>query len=103
LYSSVLLVPIRSELTAHGSRYKAAERTWTHSKHISRDRYSASLLARRVDLQKTQLPLLLRVGPCLQSCCLETRYSNPLQYYSENYQETENYNPDSLERCVGAC
>jgi hypothetical protein len=30
LYSSVLLVPIHSELTAHGSRYIAAERTWTY-------------------------------------------------------------------------
>jgi hypothetical protein len=58
------------ELTAHGYRYIAAERTWTYSKHILRDRYPASLLARRLDLQKTQLPLLLRVGPCLQSCCL---------------------------------
>jgi hypothetical protein len=53
--------------------YTAAERTWTYNKHISRDRYPASLLARRSDLQKTQLPLLLLVGPCLQSCCLTTR------------------------------
>jgi hypothetical protein len=67
LYSSVLLVPIRSELIAHGSSYIAAERTRTYSKHISRDYYPASLLARRSDLQKTQL-LLLHVGPCLQSC-----------------------------------
>jgi hypothetical protein len=43
LYSSVLLVPIRSELTANGFRYIAAERTWTYSKHISRDRYPSSL------------------------------------------------------------
>jgi hypothetical protein len=50
---SALLLPIRSELTAHGSRYIAAERTWTCSKHISRDRYSASLLGRRSDLQKS--------------------------------------------------
>jgi hypothetical protein len=35
LYSSVLLVPIRSELRAQGSRYIAAERTWTYSKHTS--------------------------------------------------------------------
>jgi hypothetical protein len=27
--------------------------------------------------RKTQPPLLLRVGPCLQSCCIETRWSNP--------------------------
>jgi hypothetical protein len=53
--SSVLLVPIRSEFTAHGSRYIAAERTWTCSKHISRDRYPAGLVERRSDLQKTQL------------------------------------------------
>jgi hypothetical protein len=95
---SVLLVPIQSELTAHGSRYKAAERTWIYSKHLSRDRYPASFLARRSDIQKphvtwslctgvtsprtwkTQLPLLLRVGPCLQSCCLATHWSNPIQY-----------------------
>jgi hypothetical protein len=30
----------------------AEEWTWTYSKHISRDRYPASLLARRSDLQK---------------------------------------------------
>jgi hypothetical protein len=81
LYSSVLPVPIRSELTAHGSCYIATERTSTYSKHISRDRYPANVLARRMDLQKTQLPLLLRVGPCLQSCCLATRWQNPLHYY----------------------
>jgi hypothetical protein len=80
--------------------YIAAEWTWTYSKHISRDRYAANLLARRSDLQKkghvvsihccvtsprrrkTQFPLLLCVGPCLQSCCLATRWSNPLQYPS---------------------
>jgi hypothetical protein len=79
LYSSVVLVPIRTELTAHGSRYIATERTWTYSKHISHDCYSASLLARRSDLQETQLPLLLRVRPCLQSSCLAKRSSNSLQ------------------------
>jgi hypothetical protein len=52
--------------------YIAAERTWTYSKRISRDRYPAYLLARRSDLQKIQRPLFLRVGPCLQSCCLAT-------------------------------
>jgi hypothetical protein len=35
MYSSVLLVQIRSELTAHGSRYTATERTQTYSKHIT--------------------------------------------------------------------
>jgi hypothetical protein len=29
---------------------------------------------------KTQLPLFLCVGPCLQRCCLATRWSNPLHY-----------------------
>jgi hypothetical protein len=58
--------------------YIAAERTCTYNKHI--DRYPASLLARQSDLQKSQLPLLLRVRPCLQSCCLATRWSNPLKY-----------------------
>jgi hypothetical protein len=43
LYYSVLLAPICSELTADGSRYIEAERTWTYSKHISHDRYLASL------------------------------------------------------------
>jgi hypothetical protein len=42
--------------------YVAAERTWSYSKHIARYRYPARLLARRPDLQKTQLPILLRVG-----------------------------------------
>jgi hypothetical protein len=51
-----------------------------HRKHMSRDRYPASLLARRSDLQKTRLPLLLRVGPCLQRCCLATRCSNQIIY-----------------------
>jgi hypothetical protein len=31
--------------------------------------------------QKTQPLVLLRVGPCLHSCCLATPWSNPLQYY----------------------
>jgi hypothetical protein len=53
LYYSVLVDPIRSEHTAYGSRCIAAERTWTYSKGISRDRYPANLLARRSDLQKT--------------------------------------------------
>jgi hypothetical protein len=84
----------------------AAERTWIYNKHISRDRYPASLLAGRTDLQKTrhvvymhccatsprtwktQLPLLLRVGPCLQSCCLTTRWSNPLHYQCIIYRES---------------
>jgi hypothetical protein len=77
--------------------YIAAERTWTYNKHISFDRYPSSLLPCRSDLQKTrhvvsvyccmtsprtrkQLPLLLRLGPCLESFCLATRWSNPLQY-----------------------
>jgi hypothetical protein len=33
--------------------YIGAERTWTDSKHISRGRYSANLLERRSDVQKT--------------------------------------------------
>jgi hypothetical protein len=54
-------------------------------------------MAHRSDLQKTHATLslftvvtspltrkaplpLLRVGPCLQSCCLATPWSNPLQY-----------------------
>jgi hypothetical protein len=44
---------IRSELTAHDSRHIAAERTWSYSKHISRDRYPAIQLSRRSVLQKT--------------------------------------------------
>jgi hypothetical protein len=35
--------------------YIGEERTWTYSKHISRDRYPASLLARRSDIQKTHV------------------------------------------------
>jgi hypothetical protein len=58
--------------------YIDTERTWTYSKHISHDRYPASLLACQSDLQKTQLPILLHVGLYLQSCCLATHWSNPL-------------------------
>jgi hypothetical protein len=60
---------------------------------MSQDRYPASLLARRSDLQKTQLPLLFRVEPYLHSCCLATCWLNPLQYYSlsgRNSSETDN-------------
>jgi hypothetical protein len=32
--------------------------------------------------EKAQPHLLLSVGPCLQSCCLTTRWSNSLQHYS---------------------
>jgi hypothetical protein len=52
--------------------YVAAEWTWTYSKHILHDRYPASLLACHLDLQKTQLTLLLCGG-------LWTCWSNPLQ------------------------
>jgi hypothetical protein len=62
--------------------YIATEQPWTYSKNISCDRYPDSLLARWLDLQKTQLPLLLRVELCLQSCCLATLWSNTLQYIS---------------------
>jgi hypothetical protein len=80
--------------------YIAAEWMWTYSNHISRDHYPASLLVLRLDLQKirhvvtvhchvssphtrkTQLPLL-RVGPCLQICCMATHWSNPLQYITD--------------------
>jgi hypothetical protein len=64
--------------------YTAAERTWTHSKHILCYRYPASLLARHLNLQKTQLPVLLRVRQCLQICCLAMHWSNPSQYDSWN-------------------
>jgi hypothetical protein len=53
LNSSVFLVPIRSELIAHGSRYVAAERTWTYSKHTPCDRYPVRLLACRSDQLNT--------------------------------------------------
>jgi hypothetical protein len=49
---------------------------------LSRDHY---LLLWRHRGYGKQLPLLLRVGPCLQSCCLATRWSNPVQYYSGSY------------------
>jgi hypothetical protein len=58
----------------------AAERTRAYSKHISRDRYPSSLLPRPSYLQKAQLPLLLRVGSCLQSYCLATHWPNLLHY-----------------------
>jgi hypothetical protein len=66
--------------------YIAVEWTWTYSKHVSRDCYPAHLLARQSDLQKTQIPLLLHDGLCLQSCCLTMRWSNLLQYiFQINY------------------
>jgi hypothetical protein len=38
--------------------------------------------------QKTQPALLLLVGPCLQSCCLATCWSNPLQHkYASTLKE----------------
>jgi hypothetical protein len=101
LYYSVILFTIPSELTGHGSRYISAERTWTYSKHISRDRYPASILARRSDLQNTQLPLLLRVGPCLQSYCLATCWSNSLQCDELNLQVRCRYfGPPSKQRLI---
>jgi hypothetical protein len=43
---------------------------------------------------KTQARLLLRIGPCLQSCCLATRWWNPLQY-AAYWLDTQpsNYSP----------
>jgi hypothetical protein len=35
--------------------------------------------------RRKQTDLLLRAGPSLQSCCLATRWSNPLQYFSQLY------------------
>jgi hypothetical protein len=52
LYRPTSISNSLSELTAHGCRYIEAEQTWT-CKHISRNRYPASLLARRSGLQKT--------------------------------------------------
>jgi hypothetical protein len=51
LESQVLSWMSKSKLILSLS-YIAAERTWNYSEHISRDRYPASLLARRSDLQK---------------------------------------------------
>jgi hypothetical protein len=66
--------------------YIAPEQTWTYSEHISCDHYPpANLLARRSNLQKTQLPLLLHVELYLQSCCLATRWPNPLQYFDISF------------------
>jgi hypothetical protein len=100
---SVLLVPIRPELTAHGSRYIAAERKWTCSKHITWSLSSHSTGASVGCTENTShdhwpllwrhrghgkhLHLLLRVGPCLQSCCVATGWSNPLQYLTEFWFE----------------
>jgi hypothetical protein len=53
--------------------YIAAERTWTYSERISRDRYVASVLARRSGVEKEHNSLLLSVGPCLQRFRLATR------------------------------
>jgi hypothetical protein len=84
LLACVLLPLLLLVIALNEFCYIAAERTWTYSKHISLDRYPGSPMAGRSDQQKTQLPLLFRAGPCLQSCCLATRWSNPLQYCSED-------------------
>jgi hypothetical protein len=85
-------------VTCNYFTYIGEERTWTYSKHISRDRYPASLLARRSDLQikhitlslstvvtspwtlKTQLPLLCNLATdCLPRICLRGNlFTNPL-------------------------
>jgi hypothetical protein len=47
--------------------------------HASQKTYHVSIIHRYVTsprAQKTQPPLTLRAGPCLQSCCLATRWSN---------------------------
>jgi hypothetical protein len=79
-----LLLLVTAWMNSVSLAYIVAEWTWTYSKHISRDSYPASILVRRSDLHITQLPLLLRVGPCLQSCCLATRWSNPLQLLTKH-------------------
>jgi hypothetical protein len=53
--------------------------TDTHRrKHMSRDHNPQLRESPRT--RKTHLPLLLCVGPCLRSCCMATRWSNPLKY-----------------------
>jgi hypothetical protein len=94
--------------------YIAAERTWTYSKYISCDRYPARLLVRLSGLQKRQLRLLLRVVPCLQSCCLANRLSNSLQYVlplmywhcvskNFNFNLALNLSPMSLKYHASSC
>jgi hypothetical protein len=59
--------------------YTAKERTCItgNSCHVTTTRRCVTSPRTR----KTEPPLLLRVVPCLQSCCLATRSSNPLQYH----------------------
>jgi hypothetical protein len=55
--SPCLLVRVLLRLlfvTCKSFTFISEERTWTYSKYISCDRYPASLLARRSDLQKTR-------------------------------------------------
>jgi hypothetical protein len=63
--------------------YTVAERIWTYSKHISRDRYPASLLAHRSDVQKTQLLY----------CCLLDRV-----YRAVDWQRVDQIRYDITER-----
>jgi hypothetical protein len=59
-------------ITCNCFTYIAEERTWAYSKHISHDRYPATLMMCRSILQKTLLPLLLcdlAIG-CLPRICL---------------------------------
>jgi hypothetical protein len=96
-----LLVPIRSELTAHSSRYIAVARTTQKSqlyccirKTIEKTNHvivtspvhwgADCCLATRYKHSFTEIELLLlRTVPGLQSCCLATRSSNPLHYLCE--------------------
>jgi hypothetical protein len=89
----VLLPPLF--VTCNCFSYIAEGRTWAYSKHVSRDHYPGSLLARRSDLQKihvtwslstvvtslrtrkTQPPLLLRN---LATDCLPRISSRELVY-----------------------
>jgi hypothetical protein len=77
LYSSVHLVPVPSELTAHGSRYLAVERTWTFSKHINTWSLSSQSIGASVGSTENTGSSIVA---CLLSYCLATRWSNLLQY-----------------------
>jgi hypothetical protein len=50
--------------------------------------------------RKTQLRLLLRVGTCLESCCLATRWSNPLQCeHDEGNEKLRKKFPIKFQNC----
>jgi hypothetical protein len=78
----LLPLPLTRNCSEHSwtLTYTAAERTCVTENTCHVITTCCCVTSQRT--RKTQLPLLLRVGPCLQSCCLATCWSDPLYYYT---------------------